>query len=314
MGKIKIILYLFLLLLTTCQCSTTTSSNTQTTTTKLVIGIDGGTESIRACCFDATTGRVIGKACAVPYHTNHPHPGWAEQNPIDWYTNLGIAVREAVASTSLPSSSDDSSTMSCTNTFRSYEIAALCVDTTCCSVVALDVQGCPLRPSLLWMDTRSVKQTQEILERCKGDVALEINCGGNGPLSAEWMTPKALWIKQNEPEIWEKACTICEYQDYINWKLTGIMVASSCNAAARWHWNGDECCRTLPSSDNQYPGRPLSMYQQLDLMDLAEKLPQRCIPMGSSVGFLTKEAADHLGLPEGLPVAQVSFAQYTFSG
>ena len=138
-GMIKLRMKLLVALFVTifCRASSTTSN---TAPTKLVIGVDGGTESIRACCFDAATGKVVGKPFAVPYHTNHPQPGWAEQNPEDWYQNLGVAVRGAVASV------HDSRT----------EIVALCVDTTCCSVVALDVQCRPLRPSLLWMDARSV--------------------------------------------------------------------------------------------------------------------------------------------------------------
>jgi ribulose kinase len=195
---------------------------------KIVVGVDGGTESIRACCFDASTGRVIGKSCAVSYPTFHPQPGWAEQDPEHWFENLGKAVRGAVDSVQVDNDHD-----------FIFEICGLCVDTTCCSVVALDKDFNPLRRSLLWMDARSVSQTEEILRRCKGDPALKVNCGGEGPLSAEWMTPKALWIRQNEPDVWENAKTICEYQDYINFKLTGQMCASSCNAAARWHWDGE---------------------------------------------------------------------------
>lgn len=148
---------------------------------KVVVGVDGGTESIRACCFDAVDGRVIGTSCAVPYKTFHPQPGWAEQNPQDWYQNLGSAVRGAVKS--LKGLKED------------VDICAICVDTTCCSVVALDEQNEPLRPSLLWMDARSAAQTKEILDVAKGDSALAVNCDGEGPISAEWMSPKALWIK-----------------------------------------------------------------------------------------------------------------------
>ncbi|CAJ1945837.1 unnamed protein product, partial [Cylindrotheca closterium] len=68
------------------------------TGSNVVIGVDGGTESIRACCFDAETGDVVGKSCASAYKTYHPQPGWAEQMPQDWWENLGEAVRGAVAS------------------------------------------------------------------------------------------------------------------------------------------------------------------------------------------------------------------------
>lgn len=252
---------------------------------RVVIGVDGGTESIRACCFDAESGKVIGQPCAVPYDTHHPVAGWAEQDPADWYQNLGQAVQGAVRS--IP-------------TDYPHEICALAMDTTCCSVVALDANDEPLRPSLLWMDQRSAPQTTEIMERCKGDPALSVNCGGEGPLSAEWMTPKALWIRQNEPAVWEAAATICEYQDYLNYKLTGVMCASSCNAASRWHWDGDQCIMTT----GKHPGRPLSLYETLGIPELAEKLPQKCLALGSLVGGLTSKAASHLGLPVDVPIIQ----------
>lgn len=258
---------------------------------KLVIGVDGGTESIRACCFDATTGKVVGKSCAVPYKTYHPAPGFAEQHPEDWYNNLGEAVKGALQSANDMNGDEE----------EDAKVVSICIDTTCCSVVALDKDYRPLRPCLLWMDARSASQTAEILSKAKGDPALQVNCDGEGPLSAEWMTPKALWIKQNEPETWAAAETICEYQDYINYKLTGIMCASSCNAAARWHWDGEEC---IKESNKNEPGRPTSLYRKLGMPELAEKLPNKCLPMGSLVGKLTKEAAEHLGLDQSTPVVQ----------
>lgn len=256
----------------------------------VVIGVDGGTESIRACCFDARSGQVLGDACAVPYHTTHPQPGWAEQNPEDWYQCLGQAVRKAVQS--VPTAD--------------INIMAMAVDTTCCSVVALDEDYQPLRPCLLWMDQRSGPQTREIMKRCQGDPALQVNCGGQGPISAEWMTPKALWISENEPEVWAKAKTICEYQDFINHRLTGVMCASSCNAASRWHWDGEECIRKAETDSDLLPGRPHSLYEKLGIPELASKLPRICLPMGATVGSLTKEAANHLGLSgiKDIPVIQ----------
>lgn len=281
------------------QCSITSGANAALHR-KLVIGVDGGTESIRACCFDAVTGKVVGKACAVPYQTFHPKPGWAEQNPQDWYDNLCGAVRGALDSVDAEGIKD-----AVTNVAAKDEVLAICVDTTCCSVVALDENHKPLRPALLWMDARSAPQTKEIMDKCKGDPALAVNCNGEGPISAEWMTPKALWIKQNEPRVWENALNICEYQDYINYKLTGIMCASSCNAAARWHWDGENCVSSDDNEQsNKYEGRPMSLYEKLGMVELADKLPKKCISMGSLVGQLTKESASHLGLNEGLPVAQ----------
>jgi ribulose-phosphate 3-epimerase len=156
------------------------------------------------------------------------------------------------------------------------------------------------------MDQRAARQALEVMERCHGDPYLSINSGGQGPLSAEWMIPKCLWMCEKEPEIWTKAAIVCEYQDYINFRLTGSVVASSCNAATRWHWNGDECIQQQESmsGNNPHPGRPVSLYEKLGIPELADKLPQRCLPPGSKIGMTTPEATDHLGLEDPVPVVQ----------
>eukprot|EP00985_Skeletonema_marinoi_P008705 scaffold3968_cov113-Skeletonema_marinoi.AAC.1 len=281
----------------------------------VVIGVDGGTESIRACCFDAQSGQILGKSHAVPYVTSHPHPGWAEQSPTDWYDNMVGAVRRAVES--LPSSSTSSSSSSST----SYNIRAICCDTTCCSVVALSQDHTPLRPCLLWMDARSAKQAKQIMDVAYDVIAssstntnadilkafpeLRVNCNGEGPISAEWLLPKAMWIKQHEPEVYENAEIICEYQDYLNYRLTGKMVASGCNVAARWHHDGwDVLEKNHESDDDGNKGRPMKLYEALGMKDLADKLPKKTLAMGDVIGTLTEQAASDLNLSKETLVVQ----------
>ena len=108
----------------------------------------------------------------MPYATHYPHPSWAEQDPTDWWKALGEAVREAVLLAGVAPAS----------------IAGLAVDTTCCTVVALDAAGEPLRPAVLWQDMRAAEQASRVV--ATGDPALLVNCGGAGPVSAEWMVPK----------------------------------------------------------------------------------------------------------------------------
>ena len=64
------------------------------------------------------------------------------------------------------------------------------------------------------MDVRAHAEADAVL--ATGDPALKINGAGRGPVSAEWMIPKALWLKRNEPAIFDAAATICEYQDFLN--------------------------------------------------------------------------------------------------
>ena len=239
---------------------------------KYLLGVDGGTEGLRAGIFDVF-GTPLAYA-STSYPTQFPAPSWAEQDPNDWWDALGKSVRKAISDSGI---SVD-------------QIAAMAVDTTCCSVVALDDSGNPVRPALIWMDVRSAEQAEQMV--ATGDDALLINSNGSGPVSAEWMIPKALWIKQNEPENFDRAVTICEYQDYINLHLTGRLGASINNVSTRWH------------CDYSREGVPKSLLEKLDLVELAEKWPQDVFRLGELVGRLTPRAAGHLGLTPDLPVVQ----------
>lgn len=259
----------------------------------LVMGVDGGTESIRVSCFDAKTGEVVGSATAIPYPTTYPYPGWAEQNPRDWYEGLCQAVRQTMRTVQQALDND-------------YEMAAVCLDTTCCSVVALDETFQPLRPCLLWMDQRSVAQTRQVATFGKGDPALLVNGNKNSPsISAEWLIPKALWLRQNEYEsTWLKSHVICEYQDYLNHRLTGVMTASACNAATRWNWDVQRGCTNDYNKGSYTPDLPTSLLRVLGMPDLTQKLPETCLAMGELVGTLTERASKDLGLPLDTKVIQ----------
>lgn len=170
------------------------------------------------------------------------------------------------------------------------DIAAIALDTTCCTVCFLDREMHPLRPSLLWMDVRADRQAAQILET--GDAALSVNNNRHGPVSAEWMIPKSLWVKANQPELYETAETICEYQDYLNYRLTGIMAASADNTGVRWHFRHDA------------GGAPVSLLEKLNAEELLEKWPQTLLEPGAIVGLLSQTTAKTLLLNPGTPVVQ----------
>ena len=243
-----------------------------TTSSRYVLSSDLGTESCRTGIFDCTSGQLI-KSVSIAYKsgTSYPEPGYAEQHPHDWWDALGKGCRQAIEDSNIDVN----------------DVLSICIDTTACSVVALDSDFKPLRPCLLWMDTRASAQCIEILEKGKDDDSLIVNCNGNGPLSAEWMIPKAYWIKQNEPSVWLNAKYICEKQDYINHCLTGKYIGSGCNVAARWHWN---------LAENVEESRPITLLKKLQLDDLLEKWPTKIVGMGKPLGFITEEAKNHLGL------------------
>ncbi len=162
---------------------------------------DGGTESIRARVYDLS-GTCLAST-AVPYETKFSSGARAEQNPEDWWSSFVQAARKAISESAIDPTA----------------IEAITLATTSCTVVALDGEGNPLRPSIIWMDVRASAEAEAVL--ATGDDALLANGGGRGPVSAEWMIPKALWLARNEPEIFNKAETICEYQDFMTLRLTG---------------------------------------------------------------------------------------------
>jgi ribulokinase len=237
-----------------------------------VIGVDGGTEGLRAAVFDLQ-GAVRGMGVAT-YPTRFPAPAQAEQDPEDWWRAMGEAVPAALAQAGIAAD----------------QVDALSVDTTCCSVVALDRAGRALRPALIWMDVRAAAQAAKVA--ASGDRALKVNSAGAGPVSAEWMIPKALWLKENEPRVFDAAALVGEYQDFITLRLTGRWVGSINTASIRWH------------HDNRNGGHPRSLLEALGLSALLEKWPSEILPLGEVVGPLTPDAAAHLGLKPGTPVAQ----------
>jgi ribulose kinase len=125
-----------------------------------------------------------------------------------------------------------------------------------------------------------------------GDPALALNGAGHGPVSAEWMIPKALWLKRHERTLYDRASTVCEYQDFVVRRLTGRNVASLTTASIRWHYR------------NRDGGWPDSLLRALDLEDLRAKWPPEVLAAGDVVATLAPQAAAELGLETSTRVVQ----------
>ena len=233
---------------------------------------DGGTESIRARVYDISGACIASEA--VPYETKFSSGARAEQEPEDWWRCFVRAARKAMEASGVDRGA----------------IESVCLATTCCTVVALDEAGKALRPAIIWMDVRADKEARAVL--ATGDEVLQVNGAGNGPVSAEWMIPKALWLKRNEPDVFERAHTICEYQDFMTLRLTGERAASLDNVSLRWHYSTDR------------GGWPVSLLESLGLGALKDKWPSRVVAPGEVVGTLSKAAASELGLDPSVKVVQ----------
>lgn len=233
-----------------------------------LLAIDAGTEAVKAGLFDLHGQRVaIG---ARSYPTYFPAPGWAEQDPADWWNSLVGAVQDCLHSVNITPDA----------------IAGVSADATTCTLMPLDASGSPLGRALLWMDVRAAAQAQRIF--ATGDPALRYCLAG---ANAEWMPPKMLWLKENEPERYAAAAALLELTDWIAYRLTGRLTLNLNTVTQRWFYY-------TPGG-----GWPLDFFAAIGLHDLIQKFPADILPLGSVVGELSAEAARELGLRPGIPVA-----------
>jgi ribulose kinase len=235
-----------------------------------LMGIDFGTGGVRVGLFDREGSPAVFRA--VEFTTHHPEPGRAEQDPSQWWSCLARATRGALEESGVPAA----------------EIAGISVDATASTVVATDADGRPLRPAIMWMDVRAADQARRIQET--GDPALKYN--GFGPVSAEFGLPKALWLKENEPDTWSRAARVGDCADWAIQRLTGEATTSVNTVSGKYYYDRDE------------GGFPVSLYEAVGVEDLLDKTPQRVLDLGAQVGELTGDAADELGLEAGTPVAE----------
>ncbi len=180
-------------------------------TTPLLIGIDLGTTNGKVACYDLK-GCLHAKA-SHSYPTYYPHPGWAEQNPLDWLLALEKGLREVAGK--LGSRIDD--------------VIGMAVSTFGPGMVIIGEDGEPLAPCPTWQDRRCYPQGKRLLE------AVGNNWIGHGaPLSA--FPAKLLWAIDEIPEITARAKCITPIKGFLLYWLTGKITTdpSSGPGAIRW--------------------------------------------------------------------------------
>jgi xylulokinase len=230
----------------------------------ILLGLDIGTTGARAIAVNEA-GEVVAEASA-DYPLLTPRPGWAEQQPADWWHGarealgrLAAQPRDAVVGIGLTGQMH--------------------------GAVFLDARDRPIRPALLWNDQRTEAQCREITARVGAERLIAI--AGNPALTG-FQAPKILWLREAEPEGYARLARVLLPKDYVRLLLTGEYATDASDAAgtllldiARRDWSG----------------------AILDALAIpAAWLPT--VHEGPEVtGRLRPEVAAELGLPAGLPVA-----------
>ena len=232
----------------------------------IVVGLDVGTSGTKAVAVNAQ-GQVIASAL-VEYPLYSPKPNWAEQDPADWKR----AAIEAL------------SRLAHAPGVNAAEIKGLGLTGQMHGSVFLDADNRVLRNALLWCDQRTTAQCDYITEKVGASRLIEMVCN---PALTGFTAPKILWLRDNEPEIYEKVRKVLLPKDYIRYELTGEFATDVADASGT----------LLFDVRNRTWHREL-----LSILDIpAEFLPQSF--EGPEVtGRLSAAAAEATGLPAGIPV------------
>lgn len=232
-----------------------------------LLGLDLGTTAVKAGLFEVESGQAVGLAWRE-YRANSPHPGWAEL-PAETYWRAAVeAVREAQATAGRP------------------PVLGLGLCSQGQTFLLLDAERRPLRPAVIWLDTRGQKQTERLNELLQGPDGHRHP--GGVTLNVVNSAPKLLWLRENEPRVWAATRYVTLLPDYFVLRLTGERRLDVSNAASTGMLDGQHG-RWWPEA-LEAVGTPREW-----LSDLGRP--------GDLAGYLQAAPAQELGLPVGLPVA-----------
>lgn len=232
----------------------------------MLLGIDIGTSACKVALFERD-GRVKAQE-AVEYPVYYPAPGWAEQNPDEWWTAICRGIRKVLEETKA----------------EPGEVDGVGIDGQSWSAIPVDREGNCLANTPIWMDTRA----RDICGRVKKEIGFEriFQTAGNDFLPS-YSTPKMLWFKENRPEIFRKTWKFLQSNSYIAFRLTGVMTQEPSQGYGLHFFN------------NRTGSYDAELAKDLGLsVDLVPEL----VSCHAVVGGVTKEAAALTGLKEGTPV------------
>ena len=231
-----------------------------------LIGIDIGTSGIKAILIDKTGNLLASNTYELDLIV--PQPLWAEQHPEDWWKGT-LESLKAIISESGVSPED---------------IKGIGLSGQMHSLVVLDKEKKVLRPAILWCDNRTTRQREWITEKAGLENLKEMV--SNPPLEG-FTAPKIIWIRDNEPHIYEKIDKFLIAKDYIRFRLTGEIATEVSDAAGT----------ALFDVKNRKWSEELR-----SLIDIPKEIFPPVFESTDVTGTITGEAAKLTGLKKGTPV------------
>jgi xylulokinase len=167
---------------------------------KYLLGIDIGTSGTKTVLFDRGGNHISSSTAEYPLY--QPEIGWAEQDPLDWWKAVCITINAVIKDSNINPES----------------ISGIGLSGQMHGLVMLDGDGNVLRKSIIWCDQRTAKECVEITEKVGEKRLIDITAN---PALTGFTASKILWVRNNEPEIYEKCRKILLPKDYIRYMLTG---------------------------------------------------------------------------------------------
>jgi xylulokinase len=229
------------------------------------LGIDFGTGGCKVTIINGL-GEILSEE-SEEYETMHPKPAYCEQHPEDWFWALKNCL----------------SKISNSNRKILAKVGAISLDGSTHNAVLLDSSMRIIRPTIMWTDQRSINEA-DYLEKDWGALIFSIT---HNKVSPTWTLPQLLWIKNNEPDNFNRIHRIMFVKDYVRYLLTGSWETDYIDAQGsqlfdvqKMQWSEEMCA----------------------LIGLRmEVLPPLCSPT-YVVGAVSGEASEVTGLKEGTPV------------
>lgn len=237
---------------------------------KYLLGYDIGSSSVKAALVDAASGKPVGTVFSPDneMQISSPQPGFAEQDPELWWSELINATKKLKEKFS----------------FKSDEVIAIGISYQMHGLVCVDKNLKSLRPSIIWCDSRAVDIGNKAFKDLGESFCLQrlLNSPGNFTAS------KLRWVSENEPATYDKIYKMMLPGDYIALKLTGnpATTISGLSEGIFWDFTQGAISKEL-----------------LDYYSIDEKLLSTLVPTFGEQGRVSKEAAKVLGISSGIPVS-----------
>lgn len=238
---------------------------------KYLLGYDIGTSSVKASLVDAETGKTIASAqypdSEAPIISQQA--GWAEQDPEMWWQELKKATQRVAEKAEGMMDS----------------VKAIGISYQMHGLVCVDKEGKALRPSIIWCDGRAVPYGNAAFEAIGGEKCLDhlLNSPGN------FTAAKLAWVKENEPEIYEKIHKIMLPGDYIAMRLSGGEMNTTVSGLSEgmfWDFKNDEVSKDI-----------------MEYFGFREDIIAEIVPTFAIQSRVCKETAEELSIPCGTPIA-----------